>query len=425
MCIYVYLKQFIIFSGAKRHMLSTDGLHLSFEGTQALASSVENSVHSLSTLRSAIPTIPNEQPLQRTVGPRRYSGHIDKNLICEKRPIKPLAGQIIIIDTLNMTNKLDRRIDDYQWVNDGVKKLPKKSPIVCKVRHRVKVSDGEIITASSDFVRTEWNLIDSDRFYLFHYTGDESVFKPIKHGNAKKGNKKVFTRTCPSVLDEMKSQIENETVPSKIYNDMKITVDGVAAASGAPRNLKQVQNQKLLKDHKKRLSQDDIYNTLELAYQLDGFIHQIDLYPSLTIVFGLKQSIEDFNNLLTLTSEHKIFLSIDTTFECGNFYLTPVVYKHFLFNSEPTIPLAFLLHEKKDQKFHERFLNVLKEHCPNLSTTEVNFVADREVALTKAVQNVLKKHQYFTVGTMLRETFVNGLDNAGLQQQIQTYISII
>jgi hypothetical protein len=65
-------------------------------------------------------------------------------------------------------------------------------------------------------VRTEWNLIDSDRYYLFHYTGDESVFKPIKHGNAKKENKKTFTRTCPSVLGDMKSQIENETVPSKI-----------------------------------------------------------------------------------------------------------------------------------------------------------------------------------------------------------------
>ena len=72
-------------------------------------------------------------------------------------------------------------------------------------------------------------------------------------------------------------------------------------------------------------------------------------------------------------------------FETGNFYITPIVYKNFLFKSEPTIPLAFLIHEKKDQKFQERFLSVLIQECPNLKNKEIIFVADRERALTNAI----------------------------------------
>ena len=41
-----------------------------------------------------------------------------------------------------------------------------------------------------------------------------------------------------------------------------------------------------------------------------------------------------------------VFLSINTTFVCGNLYLTPLAYKNFLFENEPTVPLAFLIHEK-------------------------------------------------------------------------------
>ena len=77
---------------------------------------------------------------------------------------------------------------------------------------------------------------------------------------------------------------------------------------------------------------------------------QFDIFPSLLLVLGLKEAIRDFNDLLQIKRSEKPFLSIDTTLETGNFYITPIVYKNFLFKSEPTIPLAFLIHEKKDEK---------------------------------------------------------------------------
>lgn len=171
-----------------------------------------------------------------------------------------------------------------------------------------------------------------------------------------------------------------------------------------------------MKENNKRLSQDTIYNSLELAFQLDGFIHQIDVYPSLTVIMGMKQSIEDFNNLLTINREERMFLSIDTTFDCGNFYLTPIVYKQFLFKSEPTVPLAFMLHEKKDKKFHERFLTILKDKCPNLAKKDIIFVADREPALTKAVKKTLNNASVFHCWNHVkREMCANGYDRESPQ----------
>ncbi|WAR21785.1 hypothetical protein MAR_015759, partial [Mya arenaria] len=63
----------------------------------------------------------------------------------------------------------------------------------------------------------------------------------------------------------------------------------------------------------------------------------------------MKQALSDLNELLAVkTTEHVLF-SIT-----------------FLFKSEPTIPVAFVMHEKKYQKFHERLLQVIIEKCPNL-----------------------------------------------------------
>ena len=96
------------------------------------------------------------------------------------------------------------------------------------------------------------------------------------------------------------------------------------------------------------LTQEDVYNTLELAYQLDGFVMQFDIFSSLLLVLGLKEAVCDLKK--------NTFLSIGTTFETGNLYISLIVYKNVLFKSEPTIPLAFLIHEKKRPKVSRAIL---------------------------------------------------------------------
>ena len=111
-----------------------------------------------------------------------------------------------------------------------------------------------------------------------------------------KSLEKNYVRTCPSTIESIKASLETGLTAGKVYNKLKSGVDGQAAVSRAPRNLKQVENIYMSMQRKNRLSQDDIYNTLELAYQLDGFVMQFDIFPSLLLILGLREAVRDFNS---------------------------------------------------------------------------------------------------------------------------------
>ena len=59
-------------------------------------------------------------------------------------------------------------------------------------------------------------------------------------------------------------------------------------------------------------------------------------------------------------------MSYDTTFQLGDLYLSPVLFKHVLFESQPVIPAAFLIHERKLQSGHKELMLHLKEEIPSL-----------------------------------------------------------
>ena len=54
----------------------------------------------------------------------------------------------------------------------------------------------------------------------------------------------------------------------------------------------------------------------------------------------------------------------DTTYNCGNFYVTTI--KHPAFEGELIIPIVFMLHERRFQDHHEMFMEVLIQKFSNL-----------------------------------------------------------
>ena len=94
-----------------------------------------------------------------------------------------------------------------------------------------------------------------------------------------------------------------------------------------------------------RLSHDTLYNLHEVAYDLNGFIHEIETYPNLTVICGLKHLTGQLNSLIQLKSDIPILLSYDTTFQLSDFYISPFLFQHILFTASPVIPAGFLLHE--------------------------------------------------------------------------------
>ncbi|CAG2245650.1 unnamed protein product [Mytilus edulis] len=116
----------------------------------------------------------------------------------------------------------------------------------------------------------------------------------MPHGNSKHDTE--FVRTMPSVIDTIK---EKEGNPHKVYKKMICTndVDGSHQAVANPRNTKQVKNILSKDRQEKALSKDDIYNLVLLAYQLDGFVSEVLVYPDLYAVVALPEIINAFKDI--------------------------------------------------------------------------------------------------------------------------------
>ena len=158
-----------------------------------------------------------------------------------------------------------------------------------------------------------------------------------------------------------------------------------------PRNVKQIQNAQAQKRQTFHLSHDALYNLHEVAYDLNGFVHKIETYPNLTVICRLKHLTDQLNSLIQLKSDIPILLSYDTTFQLGDFYISPFLFQHILFTASPVIPAGFLLHERKFQSVHEEFLRYISEMVPLLhkEKTLLPLVADDKKTICNAVDKIL------------------------------------
>jgi len=77
-------------------------------------------------------------------------------------------------------------------------------------------------------------------------------------------------------------------------------------------------------------------------------------------------------------------LSYNTTFKLDDFYVSPCTVWQ-----TPTIPAAFVLHERKFQSIHEGFMKFISQQLPALAKLEVPLpiVTDDEAGLCHAIDN--------------------------------------
>lgn len=134
------------------------------------------------------------------------------------------------------------------------------------------------------------------------------MYSPRPHGNKKnEGGERDYRRTLPSVINQLKTDtVVGERAPSKVYFDM---VTGKSSGpyqgkSSGPyqgvtnaRNLNQVKMAAKHMKAKRRISHDQLYNSLQLAYQIDSFVHGITVFPDLAIVFGSTEIIQEVNKM--------------------------------------------------------------------------------------------------------------------------------
>ena len=127
----------------------------------------------------------------------------------------------------------------------------------------------------------------------------------------------------------------------------------------------------------KEISRVDIYNLYAMATTFEHFFWQIDLYPNLDAVIGLKDILHLFHDLLIVhSSEFQLTLASDTPFQLGGFYVSPILFQHLYFEGSPLIPLALLVHDEMYQLSHAKLFAKLVEKVPNLSKKKVPLIID-------------------------------------------------
>jgi hypothetical protein len=232
--------------------------------------------------------------------------------------------------------------------------------------------------------------------------GEEKMYGPMTRGDSKHDTE--FIRTMPSVIDQIR---EKEGAPHKVYKNIICSniVDGSHQAVANPINTKQVENIQLKKREKQALSKEDIYNLVLLSYQLDGFVSEVLVYLDLLAVVALPEIIDLFKDLIEIKSDDAVYLVYDTIFNLDDCYVSPLVFKHVLFEETPLIPLAFLIHERNHANWHEILLNFLKSKIPKLDKKKIPFVLDQEPGLKKAIKNTFPNCPIMFCWNHLKEDF--------------------
>ena len=179
---------------------------------------------------------------------------------------------------------------------------------------------------NSGFKRHAYKSLDSTNLStLVHYIGDDSIGSNHPHGNSK--SQTPYIRTCPSVLQSVSKMQDN---PSNIYKRIIQSSQCLPDEPPVlkPRNPKQIKNLQAKERQLTRLSHDALYNVHELAYNLDDFIYKIVTFPDLIIICGLKVVVQELNRVILAATRIPVVLSYDTTFQLGNFYVSPLLFRH-------------------------------------------------------------------------------------------------
>ena len=343
--------------------------------------------------------------------------------------VRPKAGDVYVYDADKIGK--DWRADGYVWKQTGAKSIPKKNPVLKKHYFQLNnTNENGQREATTKFTRYAYEYLVKP-LVLVHYNGDDAIYQPSTHGNAKNSNND-YMQTCPSVLNEIKENVKISK-PIEVYQNL-VTKDipGIQQGIRNPRNHKQVYNAKERVDRNTRLSRDDVSNLVEQCMHVEegNYTKSFIVYPDVVCVFIYDKLADELNTILRLKTHPPVSLFYDTTFNVGDYYVSTLLFNHAMFNKGdgPSIPIGFMVHERKLTRHHEHFFRDISEAIPYLSKSSCAFITDREPGITKAFETVFPTvnvvHCWNHIKTDCRFHLINNT-NADKTKDVPTYVDHI
>ena len=301
--------------------------------------------------------VPNHQIKNGAVNLCKLLLNPPNRYICSDRPRKCDINANFIIPTKNLADVNDVKADQLGTFNNKgnhIDHVRVRNGQMIKLPNRPQIFTDDILEIkktyftskfNKDFKRRITEICDNEGklkpYILLQYTFSNEEHELITgpHGNATK-NLHAFKRVQPSTVTEMKKQIASGKAPSEITEKLYEKQGGIrnmTNITAVPRNVRQIYN--LSNDNKEKEAKDELFAVIEQCKedqkQANKFIRRIEAAPELQILTGYDHQFKDVVRFCCDPANFSIF-GVDTTFGCGDFYVTPTTYKHLLLNHTDT-----------------------------------------------------------------------------------------
>ena len=313
----------------------------------------------------------------------------DKNVIFSSLPpVGPKNGDIFLHENESGA-VLDFVADGISWKNNGTRHLPKNNP-----KYTVRYYRRRNGNTTLNFNKTSYTKIigknnnkSTKTIIIYHGKHDMSnIEKP--HGNRLSNLNKAHYRTMPSLLKSISksNKTVNETYMNLINSE---SVPEQYENVGKPKNAKQVENKLAISRKEKELSTCEVLSCVLLNEELGNIIKKFELLPYRNVVIINDDII---NELIKIQKNSgKLFLSYDTTYDVGDYYLSALVFKNTELIEEPAFIAATLMHQKRNTNAHKLLFSTILDFFPELNAVDTIIVTDRERGIVNAIKTVLTK----------------------------------
>ena len=200
----------------------------------------------------------------------------------------------------------------------------------------------------------------------YSFVGKEHKVSPHKH----QMSQKPFIPTSPSTRKLINQEVRGCKGPSTIFDQTVQQVGGIIsceAIADMPRDKKQVVNARSAIDSKEK--EDEFSSLLSMA-KADPSVHHLQWTAFPRVIFGTNDQIKD-NIEECCTPNSTSILSIATTFNIGDFYVTSTTYESSKFTNADTgkcahLPGPSMFHVTRSRKDFQAFCNALLEMNENI-----------------------------------------------------------
>ncbi|KAK3704120.1 hypothetical protein QZH41_006809 [Actinostola sp. cb2023] len=269
-----------------------------------------------------------------------------------------------------------------------------------------------------DFLRTATILVDcnGDDLQLglieYKYAGEEHHVSP--HKNPRTGN--IFVPTAPSTREAIKHQAKGHKGPSTIYDEAVENAGGIfdcPVMADMPRDIKQVKNARQCLQGKAR--QDEFPSLLGLSRE-DQSVRNLQWTPSPRVVYCTEEQINEIISECCGDASQSI-LSIDTTYNVGEFYVTSTTYQSSKFihsrTGKPAIlPGPVMFHIRRTEKDFKYFIYTLLEQNDKLE--RVAFVGGDRDKAQQGFTTPLKRCTFLPCKKHVEDDITRKLSDIGL-----------